>query len=195
MEDPVSTSTSSETPSAPAVASQEEPPVNKRRRKRDQSAVEGNAPPKVLRKDHASVHPAQDTRRGKSLAAIRSSKIAAVVADSDSENTSFASMAGSPRVGRNQRLSPGNPRSVPGPGGSHSTAKEAKLLKKSVAQVARRDQRIQARENEIKNLEALLEAEADMKKATEAKNAEIVKELESLRAQFTDLQVSNDRLS
>ncbi|GJR38725.1 hypothetical protein Tco_1214409 [Tanacetum coccineum] len=72
---------------------------------------------------------------------------------------------------------------------------EAKLLKKSVAQVARRDKRIQARENEIKNLEALLEAEADMKKSAEAKNAELVKELESLRAQFTDLQVSNDRLS
>ncbi|GKF67090.1 hypothetical protein Tco_0193607, partial [Tanacetum coccineum] len=47
-----------------------ESPVNKRRRKRDQSAVDGDAPPKVLRKDHASVHPAQDTRRGKSLAAI-----------------------------------------------------------------------------------------------------------------------------
>nr|GEU51729.1 hypothetical protein [Tanacetum cinerariifolium] len=72
---------------------------------------------------------------------------------------------------------------------------EAKLLKKSVAQVARRDQRIQARENEIKNLEALLEAETDMKKAAEAKNAELVKELENLRALFTDLQVSNDRLS
>nr|GEV17662.1 hypothetical protein [Tanacetum cinerariifolium] len=41
---------------------------------------------------------------------------------------------------------------------------EAKLLKKSVAQVARRDKRVQARENEIKNLEALLEAETDMKK-------------------------------
>nr|GEV65683.1 hypothetical protein [Tanacetum cinerariifolium] len=72
---------------------------------------------------------------------------------------------------------------------------EAKLLKKSVAQVARRDQRIQARENEIKNLEALLEAETDMKKTTEAKNAELVKELENLRALFSDLQVSNDRLS
>nr|GEV92574.1 hypothetical protein [Tanacetum cinerariifolium] len=41
---------------------------------------------------------------------------------------------------------------------------EAKLLKKSVAQVARKDQRIQARENKIKNLEALLEAETDMKR-------------------------------
>nr|GEV95662.1 hypothetical protein [Tanacetum cinerariifolium] len=33
--------------------------------------------------------------------------------------------------------------------------------------------RIQARENEIKNLEALLEAETDMKKTTKAKNAEL----------------------
>nr|GEV30205.1 hypothetical protein [Tanacetum cinerariifolium] len=72
---------------------------------------------------------------------------------------------------------------------------EAKLLKKSVAQVARRDQRIQARENEIKNLEALLEAETDMKKTAEAKNAELGKELENLRALFSNLQVSNDRLS
>ncbi|GKF21899.1 hypothetical protein Tco_0070537, partial [Tanacetum coccineum] len=184
MEDPVATSTSSETPyvmekspldfssedlplmitnkgetedQAPAVTSQEvpsaentttakviselhlekettakEPSVNKRRHNRDQSAVEGNTPPKVLRKDHASVHPAQDTRGGESLAAIglgpeppshtiveqsvsnpdplsyvkpqpiskqdvaQSFKITVVVADPDSENTSFTSMAGSP---------------------------------------------------------------------------------------------------
>nr|GEV92573.1 hypothetical protein [Tanacetum cinerariifolium] len=50
---------------------------------------------------------------------------------------------------------------------------EAKLLKKSVAQVARRDQSIQARENEIKNLEALLEDKTDMKKTAEAKNTKI----------------------
>ncbi|GKB22142.1 hypothetical protein Tco_0856065 [Tanacetum coccineum] len=258
MEDPVATSTSSETPSvmekspldfssedpppmitnkgetkdqAPAVASQEvlfaentataeviselnlekettakEPPINKRRRKRDQSAVEGNAPPKVLRKDQAFVHPAQDTRGGKSLAAIpeqdvsQSSKIAAVVAKIWTMRYLLShSMAVGhrisiySRVGRNQRLRWTQKRAY-GPAGSHSTAREAKLLKKSVAQVARQDQRIQARENEIKNLEALLEAEADMKKAAEAKNAKIM-ELESLRAQFTDLQVSNDRLS
>ncbi|GJY83408.1 hypothetical protein Tco_0496784 [Tanacetum coccineum] len=35
--------------------------------------------------------------------------------------------------------------------------------------------------NQTKNLETLLEAEADMKKAAEAKNAELTKELESLR--------------
>nr|GEW45366.1 hypothetical protein [Tanacetum cinerariifolium] len=65
---------------------------------------------------------------------------------------------------------------------------EAKLLKKSEAQVARRDKRIQARENEIKNLETLLEAETDMKKTTKGKSAELGKELENLRALFSDLQ-------
>ncbi|GKF47184.1 hypothetical protein Tco_0136986, partial [Tanacetum coccineum] len=34
--------------------------------------------------------------------------------------------------------------------------------------------------NQTKNLETLLEAEVDMKKTTEAKNAELAKELESL---------------
>ncbi|GKF00343.1 hypothetical protein Tco_0023693 [Tanacetum coccineum] len=51
---------------------------------------------------------------------------------------------------------------------------EDRLLKKARAKIARRDQRIQ-------NLETLLEAEVDMKKAAEAKNAELTKELESLR--------------
>nr|GEW77855.1 hypothetical protein [Tanacetum cinerariifolium] len=72
---------------------------------------------------------------------------------------------------------------------------EAKLLKKSVAQVARRDQWIQARENEIKNLEALLEVETDMKKTAKANNSKLGMELENLRALFSDLQVSIDRLS
>nr|GEW04532.1 hypothetical protein [Tanacetum cinerariifolium] len=72
---------------------------------------------------------------------------------------------------------------------------EAKLLRKSVAQVARRDKRIEARELEIKNLEALLETEADMKRAAEDKSAGRIKELEDMRAQFSDLQVSHGQLS
>nr|GEW88682.1 hypothetical protein [Tanacetum cinerariifolium] len=61
--------------------------------------------------------------------------------------------------------------------------------------MARRDKRIQAREQEIKNLEALLEAEADMKKAAKDKNAKLSQELENMWALFSDLQVSNDNLS
>ncbi|GJX30119.1 hypothetical protein Tco_0238198 [Tanacetum coccineum] len=96
---------------------------------------------------------------------------------------------------------------------------EVRLLKKARAQVARRNERIQVMEEEIKrlgeevesikvmetkvhgllnqtkNLETLLEAEVDMKKATEAKNAELAKELESLRAKFSDLELNNNQLS
>ncbi|GJV34290.1 hypothetical protein Tco_1394690 [Tanacetum coccineum] len=120
----------------------------------------------------------------------QSSKKAAVAEDPDSEkSTSFTSMGGSPGsiyqpgwgVTNNCRLDTPDvcqdmvDHIVP-PG----FEQETKLLKKAVAQVARRDQRIQAREKDIKNLEAMLEAEAGMKEAAEAKYAELVKELESL---------------
>nr|GEZ20028.1 hypothetical protein [Tanacetum cinerariifolium] len=72
---------------------------------------------------------------------------------------------------------------------------EAKLLRKSVAQVARRDKRIEARELEIRNLEASLDAEANAKRAAEDKSVGLSQELERMRAQFSDLQVSNERLS
>nr|GFA29152.1 hypothetical protein [Tanacetum cinerariifolium] len=72
---------------------------------------------------------------------------------------------------------------------------EAKLLRKFVAQVARQDKRIQARELEIKNLEALLETEAETKRVAEGKNAELMQELEDVRAQFSDLKVSNEHMS
>nr|GEW47580.1 hypothetical protein [Tanacetum cinerariifolium] len=86
---------------------------------------------------------------------------------------------------------------------------EVRLLKKAIAQIARRDQRIQVREEEIKkldqeiqglqnqtsNFKTLLEAEGDIKKAAETKNDDLTKELESLRTQFLDLQVSYDQLT
>nr|GEU38736.1 hypothetical protein [Tanacetum cinerariifolium] len=94
----------------------------------------------------------------------KSSKGAAVAGDPESENTSFTSML---RLRFKQK---------------------AKLLKKSIAQVARRDKRIQAGKNEIKNLETPLEVETDMKKATEDRSVELSKELENMRALFSDLQ-------
>ncbi|GJW98892.1 hypothetical protein Tco_0180700 [Tanacetum coccineum] len=96
---------------------------------------------------------------------------------------------------------------------------EVRLLKKAKEKVAKRDQRIHAREEKIKkldqevrslkvvdtevqglrnqtrNLETPLEAEVDMKNAAEANSAELTKELESLRAKFSDLQVNNNQLS
>nr|GEV80649.1 hypothetical protein [Tanacetum cinerariifolium] len=232
------------------------PRVIKECRKRRNDGVDVNAPPKVLRKNHADSRPTQSTVGEKSLSSMglemgstflvptpwethadvsdldplsftnpQSSKGAAVAGDQESENTSYTSMVGSPEsiyqpewdVTNGCRLdTPKVCQDLVGhivpPGyflemrhlhnddflsqynlnlarqvamGSQLRLRfeqEAKLLKKFVAQIARRDQMIQAKENEIKNLEALLEAETDMKKATEAKNAELVKELENLRA-------------
>nr|GFC05475.1 hypothetical protein [Tanacetum cinerariifolium] len=224
------------------------PHVIKERRKRGNDGADTNAPPKVLRKDHADSRPTQSTQGGKSLAAMglgmrstrpvptsrgapvdvsdpnplsfvkprsrptadvaQSSKGTAAARDPESKNTSFTSMIGSPQSIYRPEAAPLHDddffkqynvnlaRQVAM--GSQLRLRfeqEAKRLKKSVAQVARRDKRIQARENEIKNLETLLEAETDMKKIAEDKSAEFRKELENLRALFSDLQVSNNRLS
>nr|GEY98271.1 hypothetical protein [Tanacetum cinerariifolium] len=73
---------------------------------------------------------------------------------------------------------------------------EAKLLKKSVSQVTRRYKRIQARELEIKNLEALLETEANMKKAAEDKSVASLKEQisreEKMKATFEEFKRYED---
>nr|GEX98412.1 hypothetical protein [Tanacetum cinerariifolium] len=62
---------------------------------------------------------------------------------------------------------------------------ETKLLKKALAQVARQDKRIEAREKHIRNVEALLEAEVDTEEATEAKNVELTK-LDALNIDFDE---------
>ncbi|GKF61381.1 hypothetical protein Tco_0181435, partial [Tanacetum coccineum] len=62
---------------------------------------------------------------------------------------------------------------------------ESKLLKKSVAKIGRCEQKIQVRDDKIKKLESLIEAESDMKRAVEAKNETLTKELEDLRAHFS----------
>nr|GFC53938.1 hypothetical protein [Tanacetum cinerariifolium] len=59
---------------------------------------------------------------------------------------------------------------------------------KSVAQVARREKRIQDRELEIKNLEVLLETEAEMKRAAE----EQVSGEEKLKAAFEEFKRYED---
>ncbi|GJZ66007.1 hypothetical protein Tco_0622703 [Tanacetum coccineum] len=298
-------------------------PVNKRHRKRGNDQAKENAPPKVLRKDHAAFCPVQSTLGGKSLASMgleagstfftpssqktpadakslsdpeplsyakppwhpeqdvaQSSKKTApeiptknvattevqdlfsMESPGSGKSTSFPSVDGSPGgiyqpgwgVTNNYRLDTPDAcqdmvdhivplgyfselRHLPNTEflsqynmnlvrqvamGSQLRLRfkqEVRLLKKATAKIAKRDKKIQAREEEIKkldqeikslgtmeaevhnlhnrtkNLETLLEAEVDMKKVAEAKNAGLAKELESLRIQFSDLQVNNNQLS
>ncbi|GKC26760.1 hypothetical protein Tco_1034054, partial [Tanacetum coccineum] len=123
----------------------------------------------------------------------QSSKGATVTGDPDSEkSTSFTSITGSPSgiyqpgwgVTNSCRLeSPDVCQDVVAMGSQLRLRfeQEARLLKRATE----KGLRIQT-----KNLEALLEAEVDMKKATEAKNLELAEELESLRAKFSDLQAA-----
>nr|GEV91750.1 hypothetical protein [Tanacetum cinerariifolium] len=215
-------------------------PAAKERRKRGHDEVDTNAPPLSptpappgAPADVSDPYPLSfaDPQSRPAADIAQSSKGAAAAGDSESENTSFASMVGSPESiyrpewGVTNGSALDTPKAcqdlvdhVAPPGyfselrhlhndeflkqynvnlarqvamGSQLRLRfeqEAKLLKKSVAQVARRDKRIQARENELKNLETLLEAEADMKKAAEDKSAKLSQELENMRTLFSDLQ-------
>nr|GEV25832.1 reverse transcriptase domain-containing protein [Tanacetum cinerariifolium] len=172
--------------------------VIKKHRKRGNDGVDANAPPKETPIDVSDSDPLSFAKLQSvpKQDVVQSFNEDAVAGDPESENTSFTSMVGSPKsiyqpdqyninlawkvaMGSQLRLRFGH---------------EAKLLKKSVAQVARRDQRIQARENEIKNLEALLEAETHMKKAAEAKNAKIAQVIgeEKLKAAFEEFKKYED---
>nr|GEY54043.1 hypothetical protein [Tanacetum cinerariifolium] len=198
------------------------PLVNKKRRKRDNEGAEANAPPKVLRKDHAAFRPAQSILEGTSLVPMGLDTGFTISAPATQDAPTPVKSVSDPDL-----LGKWPPRSPPGccyHGGVRpilceksgvreidllpirgrvtrrylSTGvamgsqlrlrfkQEVRLLKKAKAKIARRDQRIQAREEE---------AEVDMNKTAEAKNAKLAKEMESLRVQFSDLQVSNIQLS
>nr|GEY10235.1 hypothetical protein [Tanacetum cinerariifolium] len=165
---------------------------------RAKDEAEANGPPKVLRKDHDAFRPAQSTLGGKSLAPMGLDAGSTVSTPATQDAPIAVAMGSQLRLRFEQAV---------------------RLLKKTKAKIARQEQRIQAREEEVKrldqeikalkvmevevhglrnqtkNLETLLEAEVDMKKAAEAKNAELAKELESLRVQFLYLQVSNIQMS
>ncbi|GJZ72881.1 hypothetical protein Tco_0637027 [Tanacetum coccineum] len=235
------------------------------RRKRVNEEVEANAPPKVLRKNHAS-GPIHSTRRGKSLTAMgldagstfsppAAQNTPTAVSDPEPLSSSKGAAAEIPTedvatTKVNVQLSMGSlnsgkstsPSVGGSPGGIYQPGwdvtnncrldspkacqdmvamglqlwlrfeHEVRLLKKATIKIARRDQKIQAREEEIKkldkeikflitvetevhglrnrtqNLETLLEAEVDMKKAAEANSMDLAGELESLRAQFSNIQ-------
>nr|GEW57585.1 hypothetical protein [Tanacetum cinerariifolium] len=202
------------------------PHVVKERRKMGYDRVETNAPPKVMRRDHADPQPTESTRGGKSLAAIelgmgstrpvptsqgapidvsdpdplsfadpqsppsadvtQSSMGVAAAGDPESENTSFTSMDLVDHI------------APPGYFSELRHLHNDDFLKKYNVNLARQvamGSQLRLRENEIKNLETLLEAETNMKKAAKNKSAELSKELENMRALFLDFQVSNNHLS
>nr|GEV20321.1 hypothetical protein [Tanacetum cinerariifolium] len=112
-------------------------------------------------------------------------KGAVVAGDPESENTSFTSMVGSPESIYHPEWGVTNDCRL-------DTPEACQDLVDHIASPG-----IQASENEIKNLEALLEAETDMKKAAKAKNTELaqVTGKEKLKAVFEEFkQYEDDRV-
>nr|GEV55406.1 hypothetical protein [Tanacetum cinerariifolium] len=196
--------------SAPEVGQAEEvaatdPSAATESHKRGRDGADVNAHAKVLRRDHADPRPTGSTRWGKSLAAIELGLAStrpvpapenAPAGMSDPDPLSFANpqsrhpadiaqssqgtaAAGDPKSGNASFASAvGSPNSIyrPDPtGGDGVTATPE----------------VRARGKAAKELEA----EADMKKAAEDKSAGLSQELKDMCARFSDLQVSNERLS
>nr|GEU31679.1 hypothetical protein [Tanacetum cinerariifolium] len=191
------------------------PPVNKRRHKSGNNEAEANAPPKALRRDYDTFRHAQSTHRGsgsESRPPMLNKETYVPWSSRLLRSSKGMAPRSSPRMLPPRRLTSSSPWGVPNQEGlplslswlgrqAYNIAlawqvamgsqlrlrfeQEVRLLKKARSKIARRDQRIQT----------LLEAEVDMKKSAEAKNAELAKELDSLRTQFSDLQVSNKQLS
>nr|GEV17559.1 hypothetical protein [Tanacetum cinerariifolium] len=195
-----------------------EPCLSKKRCRRVNDGADANAPPKVPRKDyascnytnklHASLILNANLLRFRPKCGYHGSARHALCEKCRVREIDLLPIHGwitrrylSARMGRDQQLPPGHPRRMLRCCRSYSAA-EVRLLKKTIAQITRRDQMIQVKEEEIKkldqeiqglqnqtsNLKTLLEAEADMKKAAETKNADLTKELKSLCTQFLDLQ-------
>nr|GEU71833.1 hypothetical protein [Tanacetum cinerariifolium] len=189
------------------------PRLSKKRRRRVNDGADANAPPKVLRKDYASVRPEQSTRGGKSLPTMRLAVDSTFITPADTkgvsdpdplsyaepqphpeqsmthainfERGSFEILTGNVATMEVQdmhsaksagsRKSTSSPSMVGSPGGIYQPGwgvtnncrldtpdacqdvvdhiVSPGLLKKARAQIVRRYQRIQVREEEIKKLD------------------------------------------
>nr|GEV75746.1 hypothetical protein [Tanacetum cinerariifolium] len=165
-----------------------EPPTVQESRKRGREGIDANAPPKSLRRDHADLQPSCSSCGGKSLAAMQlclASNIfvyEGVPADvSDPDPLAFAdapsphpadvirSSQGVAAVGDPGSKNVSSPTEVGSLGGSPRTKNPSSGVRN-------------------KDLEALLETEADMKRVAEEKSVGLSQELERMRAQFSELQ-------
>nr|GEY16616.1 hypothetical protein [Tanacetum cinerariifolium] len=167
-------------PSEAAVAA--DPLVAQESRKRGHDGIDATAPPKSLRRDHAGLRPSVTLIRYLLLMLRHTIRLplpsVAAAGDPESENVSSPAEVGSPGSVYRPKWGITNGSLLDTP----ETCQDWWIM--LLFRVARRDQRIQARESEIKNLEALLETEASMKRAAEENSAGLSQELERMRRRW-----------
>nr|GEW20031.1 putative reverse transcriptase domain-containing protein [Tanacetum cinerariifolium] len=185
---------------------------------RGNDGANANAPPKVLRKDYAFVRPKQSTREGKSLPMMGLAADATLITPVDTKGVngpdplSYAEPQPHPKQSMTQSyeiptenvatMEVQDTRSAVSAGSGKLTSSTSmvgspgEIYQPWLAQQVAMGSQLRLRfEQETSDLKTLLEAETDMNKAAETKNADLTKELESLRSQFLDLQVSHDQLT
>nr|GEU86357.1 hypothetical protein [Tanacetum cinerariifolium] len=169
------------------------PVVNKRRRKGGNEGEGENVPPKVLRKDYTASRPAQSTRRVKSIVPI-GLNVGSDFSMPTAQDPPWLQRASSRETAT--EVPTGHVATTEVQGGTFMESLESGKSTPFLSMDGSPEGGYGfSTEAKAKNLETLLEAEIDMKMAAEAKNLRLAKELESLRAQFADLQVSNNQLS
>nr|GEW71542.1 hypothetical protein [Tanacetum cinerariifolium] len=172
--------------------------MNKRHRKRGKEETEANAPPKVLRNDHAAFHLAQGTLDGESpvpvgldMGSIVFMTATQDVPTSVSDPDPLSYKKPQPHHERDIAYQDSQTRSK-----NPSEGEEIKRLDQEIKSLRAVEANSSGLRNQTKNLETMLEAEVDMKKAAEAKNAELAKELKSLcRCAEMDARLDKLRLA
>ncbi|GJQ89427.1 hypothetical protein Tco_0000566 [Tanacetum coccineum] len=180
------------------------PPVNKRRRKRDRGEDGASAPSKVPRTEQGTAADTQSVSEPETLSfavpwptlepdVAQSSKAAAAEDEDTDKSSSFISMGEMCHMPSEDFLSQYNinmARQVAlGSQLRLRFEQESKLLKKAVAKISHREQKIKVQDDKIRNLESLIEAKSDMKRVAKTKNEMLTKELEDLHTYFSKLQV------
>nr|GEU48354.1 transposase (putative), gypsy type [Tanacetum cinerariifolium] len=137
-----------------------EPRSSKKHGRRGNDGADTNAPPKVLRKDYASVRPKQSTRRGKSLPIMELAAGTTLITPTDTKGVndpdplSYAKLQphleqSMTQMGRDQQLPPGHLGRLPRCCRSHSATEQVSTLQTQVTG----EERIKAAFEEFKKYE------------------------------------------
>nr|GEY88812.1 hypothetical protein [Tanacetum cinerariifolium] len=191
-----------------------EPPVARESRKRGHGGVDANAPPKSLRRDHAGLRPSSvpadvsdpdplsfaDAPLHHPVDVAQSSQGIAATEDPEFENVSSPAEVGSPGSVYRPEWGVTNGSLLDTPEAcqdlvDHAAPPGGQAAEKICCSGGSPGPKDPSPGVGDKNLEARLETEAGMKKAAKDKSVVQIKELEDLRARFSDLQVGNEHLS
>nr|GEU66417.1 hypothetical protein [Tanacetum cinerariifolium] len=184
-----------------------DPPVARKSRKRGSDRIDATAPPKSLRRDHAGLRPSGapanvsdpdplsfvDAPSHHPVTVAQSSQVVATAGDPESENVSSLAKVGSPGSVYRPEWGVTNGSLLDTPEACQDLVDHAAPLGYFSELRHMHNEDFLGQYNI--NLARQVAMEAGIKRAVEEKSAGLSQELVRMRAQFSELQVSNERLS